>query len=528
MTYKIPFMGGKIMFCKECGAQLATDAQFCPNCGKEVTTSMPVENMASSPPKKKSAMIIGVGGALVLIAAIGIFFAVRSRSDKNMAEEAIAQNNIATQESMETEALTDIPQSTVPEPEQNTITGKEYPFYAVSLITLINEQTLPNGEIVKYISDPESDPLQFAICDINNDGKEELLLHLPYDTCETSGHFIYTENIENTGLEDLCSFNEDTVYYETGFIKEPASYGESLSVNFNPFDIRMWDAGGFLDAGRVEAWEKAYMPNDFSGEAFPDSVDTDGNGTVYFISGELGIDYDNPVDDAEYREYINQFFGDGKEISVPWLELTMENVENTTGYTEERITAENIVPVYTGEIYDNTLSQFGADLPEEYEQIPYVPITISLIGMEYETYLSNIPERIELPTDYLQARFSSVFPLLTNTAETTYYGYYEKGIVQGVTDIYMIGSNGEGYITTFCFSPQDTYFDMNVILDEMGDTTPYIAYSDVRDSLLIWRLDNAYLIMAVAAHYSNGELVPTRMTSMTIAQEINGKWLGIE
>ena len=63
-------------------------------------------------------------------------------------------------------------------------------------------------------------------------------------------------NIENTGLEDLCSFNEDTVYYETGFVKEPFSYGESLSVNFNPFDIKMWDAGGFLDAGRVEAWEK--------------------------------------------------------------------------------------------------------------------------------------------------------------------------------------------------------------------------------------------------------------------------------
>lgn len=522
-------MGGKIMFCKECGAKLSDDAQFCPNCGKKVTNTMPVEKADSSPPKKKSAMIIGVGGALVLIAIIGIFFAVRSRSDKNMTEETLVQSNIATQESTETEALTDIPQSTVPEPEKNTITGKEYPFYAASLITLINEQTLPNGEIVKYISDPESNPLQFAICDINKDGKEELLLHLPYDTCETSGHFIYTENIENTGLEDLCSFNEDTVYYETGFVKEPISYGESLSVNFNPFDIRMWDAGGFLDAGRVEAWEKAYMPNDFSGEAFPDSVDIDGNGTVYFISGELGIDYDNPVDDAEYREYINQFFGDGKEISVPWLELTMENVEKNTGYTEERIFTENIVPVYTGEMYDDTQFRVEASLSEVYEQIPYVPITANLIGMEYETYLNNIPERIDLPTDYLQARFSNVFPLITNAAETTYYGYYEKGIIQGVNDIYMIGFNEEGYITTFCFSPQDSHFDMNVILNEVGiDTAPYIAYSDVSDSLLIWRLDNAYLVMAVLAHYYNGELVPSRMTSMTITQEINGKWLGIE
>ena len=61
------------MFCKECGAKLSDDAQFCPNCGKKVTNTMPVEKADSSPPKKKSAMIIGVGGALVLIAVIGIF-----------------------------------------------------------------------------------------------------------------------------------------------------------------------------------------------------------------------------------------------------------------------------------------------------------------------------------------------------------------------------------------------------------------------------------------------------------------------
>lgn len=515
------------MFCKECGRKLSNDAQFCPNCGEKVISTMPVEKADSSTPKKKSVMIMGIGGALVLIAAIGIFFVSGNRSDKNMTEETIAQSNIAVQEPTGTEGLTDIPQSTVPEKE--TSIDKEYPFYAASLITLINEQSLPSGEIVKYISDPEINPLQFAICDINKDGKEELLLHLPYETCEESGHFIYTENVENTGLEDLCRFNKDTVYYETGFIKEPVSYGEYLSTTFNPYDIRMWDAGGFLDAGRVEAWEKAYMPNDFSGKAFPDNVDIDGNGMVYFISGELGIDYDNPVDDEAYREYEKQFFDDGKEISVPWHELTIENVEKATGYTEERITIENIVPVYTGEIYDYSQSQTEATLPEVYEQIPYVPITANLIGMEYETYLNSTPERIDLTTDYLQARFSDVFPLLTNTTETTYYGYYEKGIVQGVNDIYMIGIDEEGYITTFCFSPQDSHFDMNVILNEAGiDTTPYIAYSEVRESLLIWRLDNAYLVIAVLAHYSNGELVPSRMTSMTISQEINGKWLGIE
>lgn len=518
------------MFCKECGTRLSDDAQFCPNCGKEATTSMPVEKADSSPPKKKSAMIIGVGGALVLIAVIGIFFAVRSRSDKNMTEETLVQSNIATLESTETEALTDIPRSTVPEPEKNTITGKEYPFYAASLITLINEQTLPNGEIVKYISDPESNPFQFAICDINKDGKEELLLHLPYDTCETSGHFIYTENIENTGLEDLCSFNEDTVYYETGFVKEPVSYGESLSVNFNSFDIKMWDAGGFLDAGRVEAWEKAYMPNDFSGKAFPDSVDTDGNGTVYFISGELGIDYDNPVDDAEYREYINQFFGDGKEMSVPWLELTMENVEKVTGYTEERISTENIVPVYTGEMYDDAQFQTEATLSEAYEDIPYVAVTANVIGMEYETYLMNTSDRIDLPTDYLNARFSRVLPLI-RTDDITYYGYYDKIIGLMDSDIYMIGFDEDGYITSYSAAPNRNRYDSSLLYEiGVNDTEPYIVgnVGDKQEQLLIWRLDNAYLVMAVALTYSNGELMPTSMTSVTISQDINGERLGLE
>ncbi len=338
------------MFCEKCGTHLEKNTQFCPNCGAKTGNRMSLEKTDSSSPKKKSAMIIGAGVVILLLVVTGIFLTVGRRVDTTAKNETVEEDTKILQEPVETEPT--IEKAT--EFENETVINTDYAFYAASLIELLNESILPNKRIVKYIDEPDNYPIQFSIYDINSDGEEELLIKIPGIAYDIENQLIYKLNADHTGIEDLCTLSVDAIYYDTGFIKEPVWNGQSLSNDFRAYDIKLWDAGGFLDAGRVEAWEKSYMPNDFSGNPFPDNVDSDNNGIVYFISGELGIDYEHPVDDAECKQYEEQFFN-GTEVSVPWFDLTEENIKKVTGYTEESIAAENIVSVYTGTIYDDAL-----------------------------------------------------------------------------------------------------------------------------------------------------------------------------
>jgi len=488
------------MFCKECGTQLSDDAQFCPNCGKEVVSSTPAKNTASNPPpKKKTIIAIGAGVVVLLLVATGIFLVVGRRTDITAKNETIEEDTKTLQEPVETEST--IEKDT--ESENETVINTDYAFYAASLIDLLNESVLPNERIVKYIDEPDNYPIQFSIYDINSDGEEELLIKIPGIIYDIENQFIYKLNADHTGIEDLCTLSVDATYYDTGFIKEPVWNEKSLSNDFRPYDIKLWDAGGFLDAGRVEAWEKLYMPNDFSGNPFPDNVDSDNNGIVYFISGELGIDYEHPVDDAEYKEYEKQFWGDETTLAVPWKNLTIENIEKITGYTEERIKTEGIVPIYTGEIYDSEL-QPEEESSEMQEKIPYVPITTNVIGKDFELYGGN-PKELQRP---YPGYFANALPVIKNTDNVIYY-----------MDMYSVIGVEDGRIVTYTTYNKDGIYNVEQVLNELGicDTAPYIVDRDHEEDSLIWKLDDAYLIMNVVIF--NPENI--KLLSVTITQDIN-------
>ena len=217
----------------------------------------------------------------------------------------------------------------------NSVTDdNDYLVFAEALWNLFMYNTLPDGEIANDL-DGKIDGMwdKFAICDINQDGVAELLIKIGSGSEAAQGQYIYQVNYDHTDLEMLYSFFTDVVYYDTGFIKEDWSHNQGLSENFWPYNILQWELGGCREVAGADAWEKMAWETDFSGNAFPDDVDTDGNGIVYFIGRGNGIDYDNPVDDAEYNVFVKNFLGAGNEIYVPWRDITEENIETATGYT---------------------------------------------------------------------------------------------------------------------------------------------------------------------------------------------------
>lgn len=228
-------------------------------------------------------------------------------------------------------------------PSSDTVTDDaDYMVFAGALWNLVLYNTLPDGNIANDL-DGKIDGMwdKFAICDINQDGTDELLIKIGSGSVAAQGQYIYQMNSDNTGLDMLYSFFTDAVYYDTGFIKENWSHNQGLSENFWPYSILQWETDGCREVAGADAWEKMAWETDFSGNPFPDDVDADGNGIVYFIGGENGIDYDNPVDDAEYNAFVKKYFGTGNEIYVPWRDLTEENIETATGYIPSAFIDQN-------------------------------------------------------------------------------------------------------------------------------------------------------------------------------------------
>lgn len=266
--------------------------------------------------------IIELVVGIILLVAVAIYF-MSSGGESNKYKDSST--------SAETSTSTETPISS------NTMADdSDYPIFAEALWNLIMYNTLPDGNIANDL-DGKIDGMwdKFAICDIDQDGATELLIKIESGSESGCGQYIYQVNSDHTGLELLYSFFTDAVYYDTGFIKEDWSHNQGLSENFWPYSIFQWEMDGCREVAGVDAWEKMAWETDFSGNSFPDGVDIDGNGIVYFIGGESGIDYDNPVDDAEYNDFVKKYFSTGKEIYVPWQDITEENVEVATGYTTE-------------------------------------------------------------------------------------------------------------------------------------------------------------------------------------------------
>ena len=71
----------------------------------------------------------------------------------------------------------------------------------------------------------------------------------------------------------------------------------------------------------VDAWEKM-----FSEDGFPDDVDRDGDGVVYFLMAYGNYDTSGPVDGAAYQQWRDSYIGGAAPLELPFVPLTEENI----------------------------------------------------------------------------------------------------------------------------------------------------------------------------------------------------------
>lgn len=202
--------------------------------------------------------------------------------------------------------------------------------YAAALKGICVDRVLPDGQELSFDDTLfEMAENQFAVFDIDSDGEKELLL--TYTTTDMAGmmELIYDYDEEAGEVrEEFWEFPALT-FYENGVIEAGWSHNQGLAGDFWPYTLYQYDPGmdSYLPKGMVDAWDRSLSEVNYEGRAFPEEIDQDGDGVVYYImkNGEA-YNTDAPVDGAQYQEWRDAYLNGAKEIEVPFVELTEENI----------------------------------------------------------------------------------------------------------------------------------------------------------------------------------------------------------
>lgn len=169
---------------------------------------------------------------------------------------------------------------------------------------------------------------EFAICDIDNDGYEELLLSLT-SGCMAS-YVLNIYNCDDYGEVSLkATVFPGSTFYENGTIEIPISHNQGLAGNFWPYSVKKYEPStdDYIDIGDVDAWDKSSFPKDFDGNTFPDSYDTSHSGILYYITADGYSGRDIPLDKKVYDQWRNSWVGNGKQIDLNYQKLTTDNIK---------------------------------------------------------------------------------------------------------------------------------------------------------------------------------------------------------
>ena len=206
--------------------------------------------------------------------------------------------------------------------------------YINAIKDLYYNYKLPNGtelEDPKYVDDYNMSENQFAICDVDMDGKEELLIALTHYPMAAMRTIIYDyDSNTNKFREQFTGFNWMN-FYNNGSLEVMWSHNQgSAGDSLWPYTLYNYnkESDSYDVIAQVDAWDKSFYEKCYIAEIFPIEVDKDGNGIVYYVRNS-GSDKDIPYDLKEYKEWRTQYIlNDNLKITVPYINLTEENINN--------------------------------------------------------------------------------------------------------------------------------------------------------------------------------------------------------
>lgn len=195
--------------------------------------------------------------------------------------------------------------------------------YREALENLRDHEIFPDGTTAQVGEVGCMDDNQFAVFDIDGDGRDELIIRYTQATGAGMVEMVYDVNTNESLFEELVVW-PDITYYEGGLVKVMASHLQGYSGEFWPYSVYQYDpeTDTYALLANVDALSRdALIAAGREDEAYPEDADTSGSGMVYFIGS------DDPVDVTDYEAWYNALFGSAKEIEIPYYNLDEEAVE---------------------------------------------------------------------------------------------------------------------------------------------------------------------------------------------------------
>ena len=211
------------------------------------------------------------------------------------------------------------------EPVKEALSPSGKAAYYKALEDILNKGLLPGGEKLPIGTGEDIGKSQFALGDVNKDGRDELILLLNSEYSAGNSALIYLWEDEGGEMKKLLGEYPMLTFYDNGIIKVGFSHNQGLSGdNFWPFSIYQFDAasGIYVKEGSVEAWDKNFVP-----EGFPEDIDKSKTGYVYYITPANADKSNPPVDEAEYMIWYDSYLKGAKEVSFDFMKITSGNIE---------------------------------------------------------------------------------------------------------------------------------------------------------------------------------------------------------
>ena len=191
--------------------------------------------------------------------------------------------------------------------EEKARADKRKEEYVKILRNLYENQMCPDGDDLNMTTGEFDDFEEntFAIFDVDGDGEEELIFDYTSTYMAAQFESIYYYNTYSNELVTKLAYSPYNDYYTNGIIKCRASHNHSYCMDLWPYTLKQYSsgAGEYVNIGSVNGWDKELYPVDYNNEPFPDEIDKDGDGKVYFIyEGQDGDEVEPEIVDGDVFE----------------------------------------------------------------------------------------------------------------------------------------------------------------------------------------------------------------------------------
>ncbi len=203
-----------------------------------------------------------------------------------------------------------------------------YNAYADALENLLQNHKFPDGTD----ADPgvySGDQNKFALCDVDNDGKEELLIMYSNVCMAGMVGCVFAYDAQTKELQTELREFPALTFYDNGVVKADWSHNQGLAGDsLLPYSLYQYapESDSYVLVGMVDAWDKNLSETDDENHPFPRDIDTSGTGIVYYIMKDAKYDTSHPVDASVYNEWIDTYIGNASEIQIRYVGLTDKNI----------------------------------------------------------------------------------------------------------------------------------------------------------------------------------------------------------